>query len=245
MKEILDEGINDKYLFKSVFMAGGGGSGKGWVVSNYFGIDKKIGMSPQGIKVVNSDNAFEYLLKRSNLPLTINMEDKNTFDQQMVQRELAKEITNKRLSNFIDGMLPLIMDGTGKDFDKIKKQKLALEGLGYDTAMIFVNTTLDVAQKRNMSRERKIDPSIIEASWYEVQNNIGKFQSLFGIDNFIIIDNSTSYTDEQLNKIIISMFKAGEKLFSKPLKNRKGNYIISYLKKNGGKTLRDIPDIDF
>jgi hypothetical protein len=55
--------------------------------------------------------------------------------------------------------------------------------------MVFVNTSLEVAQERNKNRERVLDDARLEKSWKDVQNNLGKFQNLFG-GNFRIVDNT-------------------------------------------------------
>ena len=53
----------------------------------------------------------------------------------------------------IKGRLGMVVDGTGRDYDKIKSQVAELRQLGYDCYMIFVNTSLDVALERNSKRE--------------------------------------------------------------------------------------------
>ena len=53
----------------------------------------------------------------------------------------------------IKGRLGMVVDGTGRDYDKIKNQVAQLRQLGYDCYMIFVNTSLDVALERNSKRE--------------------------------------------------------------------------------------------
>ena len=55
--------------------------------------------------------------------------------------------------------------------------------------MVFVNTTLEVAQQRNAFRARKLPRKIVDTIWKDVQKNMGKFQSVFK-QNFTIIDNS-------------------------------------------------------
>ena len=35
--------------------------------------------------------------------------------------------------------------------------------------MVFIHTDLEVAQKRNMERPRKLNPEIVENGWNEVQ----------------------------------------------------------------------------
>ena len=48
----LEEGVNDPAIFKAIFLAGGPGSGKSFIVG-------KTGLTSLGYKVVNSDDAFE------------------------------------------------------------------------------------------------------------------------------------------------------------------------------------------
>ena len=57
----LQEGVYDPNIFKAFFLAGGPGSGKSYVVRKTTG--------GTGLKVVNSDDAFEKLLKDANLSL--------------------------------------------------------------------------------------------------------------------------------------------------------------------------------
>ena len=61
--------------------------------------------------------------------------------------------------------------------------------------MIFVNTSLETAQERNKMRKRTLAEKAVESMWNEVQNNIGKFQRLFGAKNFIIVDNNDAGED--------------------------------------------------
>ncbi len=59
------EGVYDPGILKAVFLAGGPGSGKSYSVNQIFGIDDIMkGTSALGLKVVNSDPAFEYFLKK-------------------------------------------------------------------------------------------------------------------------------------------------------------------------------------
>ena len=56
-----------------------------------------------------------------------------------------KRITAKKQEIYIKGRLGLVIDGTGKDFGEVFKNKQSTEAIGYDTSMIFVNTDLDTA----------------------------------------------------------------------------------------------------
>ena len=234
---IIKEGINDKNLFKAVFMAGGAGSGKSFISDLIF-MNKT---SPYGTKLINSDVFFELGLKKLELPLIIDMDDEQVYSKQMTVRNLAKKTTNKKMNIHIDGMLPLIIDGTGKDFDKIKNQAEDLKMIGYDVSMIFVNTSLEVAKERNRARERSVDDKIVEKMWFAVQNNIGKFQKYFGSENFIVVDNSEHFEKNSKKEQDFKMylFKLGKKIIESPLENKVGIKTIETMKKSGYKYLSD------
>jgi predicted kinase len=143
------------------------------------------------MKVVNSDNAFEKLLKDAGLSLKMPPEEEKPRD---VVRTKAKAITKSQQKNYVEGRLGLIIDGTGRDFEKIAKQARELQGLGYDTHMIFVNTSLDTALERNAKRARSVPEPIVVKSWKDVQSNIGKFSQFFR-RNFIVVDNNDADED--------------------------------------------------
>ena len=198
----LQEGVYDPNIFKAFFLAGGPGSGKSYVVRKTTG--------GTGLKVVNSDNAFEKLLKDANLSLK--MPDSET-DARTPVRDRAKEITKKQQANYLEGRLGLIIDGTGKDYDKISNQSNELRQLGYDTHLIFVNTSLDVALERNAKRSRSVPESVVIKSWKSVQVNIGKFNNHFK-QNLIIVDNNKADED-----IIQAVYKRIQGLLKKKVKN--------------------------
>ena len=198
----LQEGLNDPNIFKAFFLAGGPGSGKSYVVRKTTG--------GTGLKVVNSDDAFEKLLKDANLSLKMPPEEEAPRD---VVRQRAKAITKARKANYIEGRIGLIIDGTGKDYDKIASQSKDLRQLGYDTHMIFVNTSLDTALQRNADRPRSVPDSIVVKSWNEVQSNIGAFSQHFR-ENFIVVDNNDAGED-----VFVKVFKQIKGLLRKKVKS--------------------------
>ena len=179
----LQEGLNDPNIFKAFFLAGGPGSGKSYVVRKTTG--------GTGLQIVNSDDAFERYLKIAGL--SQKMPEDETAERD-VERARAKRVTKARQGGYIEGRLGIIIDGTGKDYDKIAKQSIQLRQLGYDTHMIFVNTSLDTALERNAKRARSVPESIAVKSWKDVQSNIGKFSQHFR-QNFIVVDNNDSEED--------------------------------------------------
>ena len=234
LKQLLTEGVFDKGILKAVFMAGGPGSGKSYVVSQLFGIPKKVNVSISGLKSVNSDTEFEFLLKKYGFAtfgtgkLDIDKWPDDVFDmiaggdedsENMTLRKKAKLMTADRKKQYMEGRLGMIIDGTGHNFGKIKKEKEKLEALGYDCYMVFVNTSLEVAKQRNQERERRLPEKILVKSWQDVQNNLGKFQALFG-SNFAIVDNSKFLKPEEAQKKFGRLTKKYiDKFIKKPIKN--------------------------
>ena len=214
LKQLLTEGVFDKGILKAVFMAGGPGSGKSYVAGEIFGIPKKINVSVSGLKTVNSDTEFEFLLKKYGFEtfgtgkLDIDKWPDEVFDaiaggdedsESMTVRKKAKLLTKARKEKYMEGRLGMIIDGTGHNYAKLSKEKKELEKLGYDCYMVFVNTSLNVAKQRNKERARRLPEDILVKSWKDVQNNLGKFQGLFG-SNFAVVDNSKFLKPEQAKK---------------------------------------------
>jgi hypothetical protein len=175
----INEGVNDPSIFKAVFLAGGPGSGKSFIVG-------KTALTSLGFKVINSDDVFERALAKVGLKPT--PEDIYSPLGQHT-RDQAKVVTGKKMELAIAGRLGLVIDGTGKDYAKIEKQATKLRAIGYEVAMIFVNTDLDTALARNRKRSRSLPDDEVSAMWKDVQKNLGRFQNFFRQKMFII-DNS-------------------------------------------------------
>lgn len=180
-EQILSEGLYDPNIFKAFFLAGGPGSGKSFVTKNVF--------SGTGLKVVNSDIVLENTLKK--VGLSLSMPDEEEYFRNLMRNQ-AKTTVNSQLDLYVKGRLGLVIDATGRDYNVIHRQFGELQLLGYDCYMVFVNTSLEVALERNAKRERVVPEYITRNSWQSVQNNIGRFQNLFGLSNFIVVDNSKS-----------------------------------------------------
>ena len=201
----LMEGVNDPAIFKAVFLAGGPGSGKSFVVG-------KTALKALGFRLINSDDAFEKGLKKAGL--TTDPEDIASAQGQAV-RASAKAITGKIMTIALEGRNGIVVDGTGKDYAKIKKQVDMLREIGYAVHMIFVNTDLETAQKRNNMRSRSLPDDMVKKMWDEVQKNIGKFQSLFR-NRMTIVDNSEG---SNIEKATTDAYKKIQTWAAKPPEN--------------------------
>jgi len=169
----VEEGVHDPHIFKAVFMAGSPGAGKSTIANKLF--------TGTGLKTLNID-AFHHLYK--------------TLDKHP-NYERYQELYKGQEKNFLDGRLGLIVDGTARDPQRMARAKLNLEGLGYDCAMVFVNTSLEVSMDRVMKRMtspgkdygRKVDPEYVQEVWERTQKGLGQLQGLFE-GNFYIVDNN-------------------------------------------------------
>ena len=199
----LNEGLYDPGIFKAFFLAGGPGSGKSFVTASAF--------AGTGLKLVNSDSAFERNLKKAGL--SMKMPDEEEYFRNII-RQKAKALTISQLDKYVEGRLGLVIDSTGRDYDMIARHHNMLQQMGYDCYMVFVNTSLEVALARNARRERSIPEYITKNSWNGVQSNMGRFQRLFGMSNFIVVDNNksdlelTTLTMNRVSKIVRKFIKS-------------------------------------
>ena len=232
----LVEGYKDPGIFKAVFLAGGPGSGKTYIAKGLFGIPDRVNVSQTGMKMVNSDKELKYLLNKFGFGTDLDSLPDEVFanltgdgPQSSGLRKFAKDLTAERRRLYQNGRLGMIVDGTGDDFQKISREKAELEKIGYQTYMIFVNTTLEVALQRNELRDRVLPQSIVSQSHKEVNRNIGAFQGLFGSSNFMIVDNNEQKTEDQAKKRFKMLVRQGLGKFVKsPITNKKA---LSWIRK--------------
>ena len=131
----IQEWVYDPNIFNAIFLAGGPGSGKSYVVRKTTG-----GL---GLKILNSDDIYEKELEKAGLD--IGKPEDIFSDEGQELRGKAKRLTKGRQQSWVAGRLGIVIDGTGKDLNKIGEQKRLLDRLGYETMMIFVNTSLDLS----------------------------------------------------------------------------------------------------
>jgi predicted kinase len=221
--ELITEGVDDPGILKCIFLAGGPGSGKSYTAKEIFGVGKSdlASVSAGGLKVISSDMAFEQALKKNGINpkdlADIQKNDPNFWayiagEEGDSIRNRAKEITQKQQAFYEAGRLGMIIDGTGDEVLKIRNKMDKAEKLGYDCYMVFVNTSLEVAIKRNAERSRSLPESLVREIWSKCQENMGKFQGMFG-NNFIIVDNTEYHPINQ------SVQKQVDAFLRKPIQN--------------------------
>ena len=130
------EGVQDPSIFKAVFLAGSPGSGKTTLAHRIF--EFRGTASHTGLKMSNIDNV-EALFRRQN-----RSGDYDAYWQR----------TRAQRQQWIEGRIGLLIDGTGKQVDRISHPKNQLERLGYECVMLYVSVPVEVATQRAASRSR-------------------------------------------------------------------------------------------
>jgi len=224
-ESILEEGVHDKGIFKAVFLGGGPGSGKDYVLSNT--------LDGHGMIEINSDKALEYLMDKENL-------DKKMPDNEEAQRNVirkkAKDVAEIRHLMALQGRNGLIINGTGADPKEYMEIKKRLDKLGYDTSMIMVNTADEVSKSRNIERGqnggRTVPENIRKQKWEAVQAARAEFGKLFR-NNYIEFDNSEDLRNASPDVVkakkeeMVQIHKEIEKFVNAPPKNEKAKHWIA------------------
>ena len=224
-ESILAEGVHDKGIFKAVFLGGGPGSGKDYVLSNT--------LDGHGMIEINSDKALEYLMDKENL-------DKRMPDNEEAQRNVirkrAKNVAEIRHQMALQGRNGLIINGTGADPKEYMEIKKRLDKLGYDTSMIMVNTADEVSKARNIERGqnggRTVPENIRKQKWEAVQAARAEFGKLFR-NNYIEFDNSEDLRNASPDVVkakkeeMLQIHKEVEKFVSAPPKNERAKFWIA------------------
>ena len=148
----------DHGRFHAIFVTGGPGSGKDIII--------REAIAESQIVELNFIQAQDYLGDKQKL----------------------SEKTNDFRREAIRNRGPLIINGPADDKDRISHIKEELESLGYDTMMIFVNTTDEVSKERNSLLSRMMVESVRQDKWSKSQRNTKYFTESF--KNFIVFDNT-------------------------------------------------------
>ena len=179
------EGRFDPYQNKAIFFAGVPGAGKTFIA-------RRLASIFYGLKQVNPDAAFKYLLRNKNLSLKMPPEEETPRE---IERQRSKQIVGKQQQMYQQENLGMLIDTTGRSLARVVDTKEELEAQGYDTAMIYVDADIETSVKRNRARERSIPEKVLMQNFGAVKANVPRFQELFG-DRFFELDNSLEKQSE-------------------------------------------------
>lgn len=222
---LLTEGVHDKGIFKAVFLAGGPGSGKDYVLDNT--------LAGHGLVEINSDKALEFLMDKEGLDKT--MPSGETEKRDLV-RGRAKNVTELKQRLALQGRNGVIINGTGDDVEKIAKIKERLEQIGYETSMVAVNTDDEVSKQRNIERGtrggRTVPEDIRKKKWDAVQAARPQFAEMFG-QSYTEFDNSEDLRQAPPEVVkakkdeMLEIFKGIKQFVETPPKNEKAQEWIA------------------
>jgi len=225
LQTILSEGVHDKSIFKAVFLSGGPGSGKDYVLDNT--------LSGHGLVEINSDKALEFLMDKNNLSKKMPENEKELRD---VVRGRAKDITELKQRLALLGRNGLIINGTGDDPQKYAKIKKNLESIGYETSMVAVVTKDEISAQRNIERGqrggRTVPEKIRKEKWDAVNNARPEMAKIFG-KNYIEFDNSEDLRKASPEVVqakkeeMTNIFKQIQDFVKKPPKNEEAKQWVA------------------
>ena len=226
LEHYLNEGIQDKGIFKAIFMAGHPGAGKTYVLNKV----KSGSIEPRW---VNTDKLF----------LDIFPEFKQNWEHNWGKINVkVKTISKNQLALYLNSLLPLAIDGTSNSVSVILRRKGLLESFGYDTGMLFVSTSLETALERAATRERPVPPEFIKDAYEQINKAKAFYKQTF--HHWIEIPNDKfELTDEVIQKA----FKSSAGFYNAPIGNPVGKKYYDKMMENGWKYLspniRDLEEI--
>lgn len=154
-------GLNENYnrgLFKAIFVTGGPGSGKDIIIREAIAESKAVEL--------NSVQAFDLLMDKQKL----------------------SEKTNDYRREAIRNRGPLIINGPADDHSRMITIKEELEELGYESYMVFVDTTNEASKERNEKLTKMVAESVRQEKWQLAQTSKESYRQNF--NSFIDFDNS-------------------------------------------------------
>ena len=187
LAKIVSENKKSVTIPTAIFMVGGPGSGKSSIVSGLDLIEK-------GYRYVNQDPYLEEYIREAGLPT-----DEKTYDKE--QRSLraklgwkARKAAEEDLARHTAAKESMVVDGTGASYKATTKKMKALEAAGFEIHMVFVNTSKDVAVKRNRNRsERSLADFIVTKTWDSVQESAAQYREDYAGRFYEVNTDNLSY----------------------------------------------------
>lgn len=191
---------------KAIFLAGPAGSGKTYISKQ---------LIPSSLKVINSDDTYEELLKVSGIGLKQKDFTPDQLSQAAKLQAQARKTTQDTLAKSIENKNNIVIDGTGAASGPVLKKKQQLEDLGYETLMLMVYVSPLTSLERNAQRDRSLMPGIILRTWRDVNKNIEIYRQVFG-DNFILLNNNPENINKGFSLELIKPYTQDSAAVGKP-----------------------------
>jgi len=180
-------------LFKAIFISGGPGSGKDIII--------REAIAEQNAVEITSTTAISIL------------NDKHKLYE--FSRDSRREAIRQRQ--------PLIITGTTNEQYNIIAIREELEELGYETMMIFVNTSNESSRKRNEGHERMMAESVRQQRWEVTQLVAEKFNQEFKkyleFDNSIDLNEANEIETSEKEEDISIIYEMTNWFFDTPVEN--------------------------
>lgn len=204
----------------AVIMAGGAGSGKGYVINNFLPIDGKVfdvdhlktlysELSTKEGSSINAEDGYEY-------------DFGNSDDVQRLHKKVSqKGWKGKSRRQFFqnqrrDNLQNVIFDITGKGIKDIAQASTMCKEIGYTVYLVWVLTSRQRAMWQNLNRERRLNQKI----FHDIHNAIYDFLPDFikngaaqYVDNVWLVFNSSmglsQKTDEETTYTSIKLERNG------------------------------------
>jgi predicted kinase len=176
---------DDHGRFKAIFITGGPGSGKDIIIREAIPSTK--------IVELNLIQARDYLADKQKL----------------------SEKTSDYRREAIRNRGPLIINGPADDNEKITYIKEELEELGYETMMVFVNTSDETSKERNSLLSRMMVESVRHDKWVKSQQVAKQYEEIY--ESFNVFDNTGDLESKEFD--IHEIYQTSKEFLAKMVRN--------------------------
>lgn len=223
---------------KAIFLAGPAGSGKSYISKQ---------LIPSTMQVINVDDTYEELLKKSGLGMKQKDFTPDELSQAAKLMGQAQSVTREKYTKALESLQNVVIDGTGAASKPLLKKKAELEALGYKTFMLMIYVSPLTSLQRNSERDRSLMPSIVLRTWRDVNKNINLYKNEFG-NNFILINNNPEEANLDFSKELVSPYFQDSKAKSgkekSPEEREKKKKEIEQMNQDIEQLVKNLPEFD-
>ena len=220
----INESIEDKGILKACFMAGTPGAGKTYTIS-------KVKSGQIEPRMVNTDKWTEFIAQQFGMTPNDIAKDWRAYQAKI------KSLSVNQLALYINSLLPLWIDGTSSKPQSVFRRQGILKSIGYDTAIIWVDTNIETAIKRNAQRERSVPEDFLRDVYKRIRKLKDYYRNEFRF--FYEVNNDEG---ELNNDAVLQAFRKVSGFFNSPLENPIGKQLIDDMREQGHKYLADTED---